>query len=145
MKAVFRLRHPTYFFQNSPVWSPCENKRQRCFSRRKLRQNIAQIRPMWSHQGPRSALSLSSPYPALRPFSSSYDHLGRTMTREVLSRATTNLRPQQFDTLQRRSEYCDALNVKRGARQLRLATEAKSVMLVSANRPVRTFEQSLLG
>lgn len=53
------------------------------------------------------------------------------MTREVLSRSTTSLKPQQFDTLQRRSEYSDALNAKRGARQLRATIEAESIVMVS--------------
>ncbi|CAM9504304.1 unnamed protein product [Pylaiella littoralis] len=93
-----------------------------------------EVRPMWSRQGLRPTPPEASffhgapapapaPAPALRPFSSSCDQLGRAMSREVLSRSTAGLKPQQFDTTQRRCEYACALVGKREARLLRKAGE----------------------
>lgn len=91
-----------------------------------------QIRPMWSRQGLRTTPPGSSSFHghALRPFSSSCDQLGRPMSRAVLSRSTAGLKPQQFDTTQRRSEYTCALVDKREARLAREAEEVVASQLV---------------
>lgn len=88
-----------------------------------------QVRPMWSRQGWRATQDCLASS-ALRPFSSSCDHLGRSMSRNVLARSTACLKPQQFDTTQRRSEYTSALMAKREARLLREAEEVVSAKLV---------------
>lgn len=97
-----------------------------------------QVRPMWSRQGlrstppPEGGSFHGGPAPALRPFSSSCDQLGRPMSRRVLSRSTTGLKPQQFDTTQRRSEYTCALVGKREARLSREAGQVLATKLVSS-------------
>lgn len=107
--------------------------------------SACQVRPMWSRQGLRPTPPEASffhgapgpapaPAPALRPFSSSCDQLGRAMSREVLSRSTAGLKPQQFDTTQRRCEYACALVGKREARLLRKAGEEV------ASKVVRSFD-----
>lgn len=88
-----------------------------------------QVRPMWSRQGWRATQDCLASS-ALRPFSSSCDHLGRSMSRNVLARSTACLKPQQFDTTQRRSEYTSALMAKREARLLREAEGVVSAKLV---------------
>lgn len=88
------------------------------------------VQPAWPDQGMPHPLPWSPPPGALRPFSSPCDHLGRPMSREVLSRATASLKPQQFDTTQRRCQYTGALAAKREARLSREAADAAAAQLV---------------
>ncbi|CAM9647811.1 unnamed protein product, partial [Laminaria digitata] len=89
-----------------------------------------EVRPMWSRQGLRTTLGSSSfSSPVLRPYTSPHDHLGRPMSCGVLSRSTSCLKPQQFDTTQRRSEYTCALVTKREARLAREAEEKLAAKL----------------
>ncbi|CAM9475543.1 unnamed protein product [Ectocarpus sp. 12 AP-2014] len=100
---------------------------------------------MWSRQGLRATrpgtTSSSFQGPALRPFSSSCDQLGRPMSREVLSRSTAGLKPQQFDTTQRRLEYTCALLGRREARRSREAGRIVAAQLEKERRKNATEER----
>lgn len=95
---------------------------------------------MWSRQGLQTTLgSFSFSSPVLRPYTSPHDHLGRPMSCGVLSRSTSGLKPQQFDTTQRRSEYTCALVTKREARLAKEAEEKLAAKVVRAGVGLASF------
>ncbi|CAM9323994.1 unnamed protein product, partial [Discosporangium mesarthrocarpum] len=81
-----------------------------------------QARPMWGPEPQRQQQQQghsTTAASALRPFTSSTDHLGRPMSRLALSRSTKHLQPYLFDTLQRRTAYADAIAWRSNTQQRR--------------------------
>ncbi|CAN0236825.1 unnamed protein product [Ascophyllum nodosum] len=88
----------------------------------------------WSGQDLPPPWDAPSPSYIPRPFLPSRDHLGRPMSRGILSRATSGLKPLQFDTSQRRREYTAILAAKKHVRLLREAAEMVAAELEKENR-----------
>ena len=91
----------------------------------------SQMPRTWSGQDLPPPWDAPSPSYIPRPFLPSRDHLGRPMSRGILSRATSGLKPLQFDTSQRRREYTAILAAKKHVRLLREAAEMVAAELVS--------------